>query len=192
MPARRRTLALLSGALASTAGCLADTGGRRGTLEHGERERATGDPARTTKQVTDPSLEYVPSNESVRYPAKQSGGEVVDYGTTSFERFAVIEAATAGAQYVSTAFDPPLYDREGVGVSKPGDVPDLRLLVRHVTRPRDPWETGTIDPELGTTRLVADLPKTLAVTVEFADRSQTTRFPVFVKRANYVEHTASE
>ncbi|WP_323677497.1 hypothetical protein [Halorubellus sp. PRR65] len=191
MPARRRALALLAGALTATSGCVTDDGDSDPPLEHGERLRARGDPERVTKQVTDDDVAYVASTETDQGESTTTGGFVLDGGRWPFREWAAHEAALAGRGFLKYRFESGLLDRAGIGVETPDDWTDPRLVVRHVTRPRNAWETGTIDPELDTTRLVEDLPKTLAVTVEFADRSQTTRFPVYVQRENYVDPTTT-
>ncbi|WP_227134119.1 hypothetical protein [Halorubellus salinus] len=185
MPSRRRALALLSGALAATSGCVSSVFDDDPPLEHGERMRATGDPVSRTLDGWPLDHEYVAGNDTVRYQD----------ATDTYHYDPVVWAAWEGERTVEVVlgnrFEPSLFDRPGVRVGTEGEGRDTRAFARHQTHRKD-FETGTIEPGLSTTELVETLPTTVTVTVPLQEQEWTIDYPVFVERYDYVEHTAEE
>lgn len=181
MPARRRTLAVLAGALASSSGCLSGLLDDDPPLEHGDEVRATGDPISRSVDGGSPDFAYVPGNDTVRDETDDD---------TRYHSPAVW-AAWIGSSHaldaISEQFDPPLGNRGGVDLTTWGAGRDMRLIARHQTRYHD-YETRTIDPEISTTTLVEDLPATVEQTVSLDDQAWTIDFQVYVQRRNYIEH----
>lgn len=187
MPTRRRALALLSGAVAATSGCLSDAFDQDPPLEHGERMRATGDPASRTLEGWPLDHAYVPANDTVR--------DTDDSGRAAYsdaEVWAARVGDTPAIQAVAERFDPSLHDRPGIEVSPSDEGRERHLNVYHQTRPGGPWDTETVDPDLSTTELVERAPKSVSVTVPLQEQTWTIDYPVFVERYDYIEHRPTE
>lgn len=149
----------------------------------GERVRAEGEPITASDRIREPHYEYVASNNTVRFPAATSGGEVSEYSYAPFEEWASWRAGDIARASVEEALqsrlDAPELVRVGAGVD---GAPFEAVVVRHVTR-HEHDGTATEAPELGVGTLVATLPRTVTATVLFAGRDSIHDCPVFVQRA---------
>ncbi|MFC4406890.1 twin-arginine translocation signal domain-containing protein [Haloarchaeobius iranensis] len=184
MPSRRTFLASVGTVVTLTTGCLTtlDSGGTPTTFEPGHRVRAEGEPVTTETEIEDPELEYIESNDTVRYPEKKSGETIVEYGFISFDEWAHNESWHLARDAVVNQFRPPLSDREYIYVSseeEPNEQEDV--VVHHVTVQEESDET-VHEPEVGFFRLLSETPRTVTATVQFAGRGVTNEHRVFVKR----------
>ncbi|WP_440988585.1 twin-arginine translocation signal domain-containing protein [Haloarchaeobius baliensis] len=185
MPSRRQFLgATATAAAVGGAGCLGDLdagdGSEPTTLDAGERARGEADPIDTERAVDDPDLEYVESNDTVRYPEEMSGETVVEYGTIDIGEFLRLEAETAAELAVNTTFQPPLPDREYIEVATVREDGSTRVVVQWITA-LDGSDEVVGEPDIGLATLVDELPRTIAATAEFAGETATHEFPVFAR-----------
>ncbi|WP_323677498.1 hypothetical protein [Halorubellus sp. PRR65] len=187
MSTRRRALALLSGALAATSGCVSGLLDDDPPLEHGERMRATGEPASRTLTGWPPDTRYVPSNDTVYF----DHGDPDDPHYWDAERWATEQGERAAQAVVVDRFDPSVVDYDAVRVYHSGERTDTHVDVRHVTY-SEHFGNETVTPARSITELVETAPETVHVTVPLDEQRWTISYPVFVERYDYIEHTASE
>ena len=185
MPTRRRSLVLLSGALASTSGCVSGVLDDDPPLEHGDRMRATGDAASRTLDGWPADARYVPSNDTVSFDY----GDPDDPYYWDAERWATEQGETAAQAAVVDRFDPSVVDYEAVRVYHSGERTDTHVDVRHVTYVEH-FGNETVTPTVPITELVEHAPETVSVTVPLQEQTWTIDYPVFVERYDYIEHTA--
>jgi hypothetical protein len=208
MPSRRDLLTA-TGATATaivTAGCLesldSDAGGtpagteptptRNGTardeqptttpaLAPGDRARGEAEPIATEETVTDDQYEYVESNDTVRYPATMSGGEVASYGYTPFDEWSETEGASVGSMAVLDRLETRLESTASIGggFGRRDDADGLAVSVTYATL--QDREGNVIDePEVPVERVLAETPRAVEAQVEFAGRSGSHSYPVVV------------
>lgn len=199
MPSRRQLLGATATTVgAATAGCLGDleTGGDGPTtdgtpttdatttpaLSPGERTRGEAEPVSTTETITDDSYEYVESNDTVRYPATMSGGEVSSYGYAPFEDWTETEGASGAATAVLERLGRRLDSTGGLSAGfGTSDVTDgLAVTVSYETLKNRDGEVIE-EPDVPVRRVVAGTPRRVEATVEFAGESGTHSYPVFVR-----------
>lgn len=189
MPSRRQFLGAT--AVVATAGCLGsfdtDDAGSDGTptttaaLATGERTRGEADPIATEETVTDDDYEYVESNDTVRYPATMSGGEVSSYGYSPFEDWTETEGASVGSTAVLDRLESRLESTAsiGAGFGRRDDADGLAVSVTYETLKNRDGEVID-EPEVPVERVLAETPRAVEAQVEFAGRSASHSYPVFV------------
>lgn len=142
-----------------------------------------GRPIDVEQTVTDPDYVYVPENDTVRYPATKSGGEVSRYGYEPFHEWAYTEGAFVASRTVRDrlldAF--PGESALAVGVSAAeGHEGDLLDVVVTLRTHYDPEGETVAEPEVAASRVVGETPYRVETTLHFADRTTTDRYRVFV------------
>jgi len=201
MLSRRQFLgATATTAAVATAGCLGsfDAGGDGPTtdetpttnatttaaLSPGEQTRGEAKPVSTTETITADRYEYVEANDTVRYPATRSGGEVSSYGYSAFGRWAKVEGASAAGPAILGRLDSRLESMASIsaGFGSREESDQLSVYVAHVTL-QDRSGSVIDEPEVPIGRVVAETPRSVEVTIEFAGNSGTHSYPVFVRRS---------
>jgi hypothetical protein len=188
MPSRRRFLAFAATATASAlAGCTAEvpTGDTTvdtppSSLDEGDRVRARGSAISAERELSvDDGNEYVESNETIRYPATKSGGEVESYGHISVDEWMPLETMFVADQAVHAHLESELSSTEWLsvyGTERGG--PETELDVVHTTYE---IEDGPDDePAIPAAELVSVTPRAVDVTGHFRDETVTQTYPVFV------------
>ncbi|MFC6973935.1 hypothetical protein ACFQL1_03465 [Halomicroarcula sp. GCM10025709] len=168
---RRRYLAALGGSVATLVGGTAAANATRVDITlDGRLHRADGDPAATTKTVTDSAVEYDPDSGRVR----------TDHGTEPFDAWARRTAIEHAAETVLSVVDRRLdEDLSGVGRGIRSLLFGLVVTVDHtVTRNRDGEVVG--EPTVPMEQLLATAPRTMRATVELDGRSLERPVPVGV------------
>lgn len=188
MASRRRFLAFAATATASAlAGCAAEvpTGDTTvdtppSSLDEGDRVRARGSAISVERELSvDDGNEYVESNETIRYPATKSGGEVESYGHISVEEWLPLEADFAARDGVRDHLGSELSSTRWLSFYGPErGKPEAGLEVVHTTYE---IEDGTDDaPDISAAELVTSTPRAVDVTGHFRDETVTQTYPVFV------------
>lgn len=190
MPSRRRFLACSAGAAATAlAGCVAEppTDGSAvnaapSAFDDGDRVRATASPIAVERELSvDDDSEYVEANETVRYPATKSGGEIVSYGHISVDEWLPLEAMGVAERAVRDHFESELSNTGGIsvhGTERGG--PETELEVVHTT-----YETENgpgNEPAVPAAELVSTTPRAVDVTARFRDKTASRTYPVFVAK----------
>jgi hypothetical protein len=193
MPSRRRVIGYTACALTGVAGCVSvpdvsndpndipDTS----TLPANERTRAEGDPTSVERTVTDFDNEYIPENDTVRYEAVSSGGNVKEHHYVSFEEWADNKAESVASSGIRRYLETRLQSMAFVSV-RSGDVERPAPYVEVVHRSETDDSGAIVDePEISLSRLVETTPSTITVTADIAiaDKSVTREYPVFVLNA---------
>lgn len=188
MPSRRRFLAFATTATASAlAGCTAEvpTGDNTvdtppSSLDEGDRVRASAPAISVERELSvDDDQEYVEANETIRYPARSSGGEIVEYGHVGVDEWMPMEAMFVARDGVRDHLKSEVSSLQWVSVSGPrrGD-PKNGVGVVHTTYE---IEDGPDDePAISAAELVSATPQTVDVIVHFRDETVTQTYPVFV------------
>ena len=182
MPSRRSVLSLTTGVFVAFAGCSslrAVTPPKPRTSSEGE---ARGEaPAITLDpQSTDSESTYVPSNDTVRYPATESGGEVDSYRHVSFARWSRAEAASIAVRAVRERLERRFDDLHLVSVGIGGlESGTLGVAVGYRVETN---ESGVVvdRPDASVSALLAAVPRTVTATVELAGKTATHDVPVAV------------
>ena len=148
----------------------------------GDHVRATADVITTEQTVTDSNLTYIPENGTVRYPATTSGGEVVSYGTISFDVWAEIEAVEAGARAVQDELDAtiPGERMSTTSIANHGDIP-IHVGVDHLTVVNEDGDVVYETP-VSARELVNRVPRSVTATIHFAGQTATNTVPVYVEK----------
>ncbi|NHN42761.1 hypothetical protein G9C85_14135 [Halorubellus sp. JP-L1] len=203
MPSRRTLLASLP-AVALATGCLTRTPGESGVASTTSTTTTPDDDARNAsnetrsdaeprpvrgtadvlpieRTVTGEQHEYVPSNDTVKYPKYRSGGDVSGYGYQSFDEWATIETASFGASALKDRFadEFPNSEHVPVALSAPTDELPFRLTVHLETRLD---EDGNVisEPPMSKPETIAVTPETIRGTIHLADQTSTQSVPVYV------------
>jgi hypothetical protein len=202
MPSRRRVLEFAATGTALAAGCLttsddapttsdaAPTTSDAATPTGSERdspdgpERGDAEAVSVDRTVVDESYEYVESNETVRYPAVNSGGTVVEYGYEPFEEWAYVEGASTAARRVGSLLADRLPSTDGlpVGMGQRDESTEIRVAVSlrtHLDRDGDVIS----EPAVSLPEVVAETPQSITATLHFAGRTETNTYPVYVREA---------
>lgn len=173
----------LAGAVAATAaaGCVAPTAAGP-ALDDGERTRARGSTASVERDLSmDDDQTYVESNDTIRYPARRSGGETVSYGTIPVGEWLSLQAVFVAKDAVRARLDAELQSSRWIDVAATGrGGPDTEVEVVHTTY--EVADAPDDEPAVSAGRLVTTAPRTVDVTVGFADRTATGTYPVFVRK----------
>ena len=188
MPSRRRFLTFAATATASAlAGCTAEVPTGDGTvntplssLDAGDRVRASAPSISVERDLSvDDDQTYIEHNETIRYPATKSGGEVESYGHISVDEWMPLEAMFVADQAVHAHLESELSSTEWLsvhGTERGG--PETELDVVHTTYE---IEDGPDDkPAISAAELVAATPRSVDVTAHFQDETVTRTYPVFV------------
>lgn len=197
MPSRRQFLGLV--AAVGTAGCTARAPSASTTtvapLDDGDRVRGRGDELSVDRERSlDDGQSYVPSNETIRYPATRSGGEVDSYGHIAVEEWLQLEAAFVAERAVRDHLDDRLRStkRLSVGATTRGG-PETALDVVHATYENS--DEPNDEPAVPAADIATETPRTVAVSAQFDGRTATRSYPVFVVKwvGKHVEdRTATE
>ena len=200
MPSRRHYLGFAASAAAvATAGCVSALGSDEeptnsadtSTLAANERTRGEADSITVERTITDSSYEYVSENDTVRYPAERSGGDVAEYGHKPFDDWAYIEAASVASRVVWQQLESRLESMAFLRVGKhASEESTVDIGVVHRTEVDD---SGTVinEPDVPVSRVVEAAPRSVTVTVEFAGKTATNEYSVFVLN-EVVESVAAE
>jgi hypothetical protein len=188
MPSRRKFLSLALGSIAAISGCISPPVSDGNNVEpprppsssENGKTRGEADPITVEETITDPDDEYVPSNDTVRYPATMSGGEVDEYRYISFENWADVETLSVAEDAVESdlreRFDDLAYISVSIGKTREGT---LRVGVIHQTLLDG---TGNVisAPDISVSKLVEATPQSVTATVHLAGKSATRTYPVIV------------
>lgn len=173
----------LSGAVAATAaaGCIAPTAAGP-ALDDGERTRARGSTASVERDLSlDDDYTYVASNDTIRYPARRSGGETASSGTIPVAEWLRLQAVFVAKDAVRARLDAELPGTDWIDVAATGrGGPDTEVEVVHTTY--EVADGPDDEPAVSAGRLVSTAPRTVAVTARFADHAATGTYPVFVRK----------
>jgi hypothetical protein len=168
---RRRYLTALGGSVATLVSGTVLAGETRADITlDGRLHRADGEPAATTRTVTDSAVEYRPESDRVR----------TDHGTEPFDAWAGRTAIEHAAERVLSVVDRRLDEElSGVGRGIRSLLFGLVVTVDHtVTRNRDGEVVS--EPTVPMERLLATAPRTIRATVELDGRSLERAVPVAV------------
>ncbi|WP_324758709.1 hypothetical protein [Haloarcula montana] len=168
---RRQYLAALGGSITAVVGGTALASGTRVDIAlDGSLHRGGGEPAATTKRVTDSSVEYSPESNRV-----EDGN-----GTEPFRTWARRAAIEHAAETVLPIVDGRLdEDISGLGRGIRSLLFGLVVTVDHtVTRNRDGEVVS--EPTVPMERVLAVAPRTIRATVELAGESFERSVPVAV------------
>jgi|GEM_PF-844551 hypothetical protein len=188
MPSRRGFLgAVATGTTAATTGCFAAGSSDRTTttttvpsLDDGDRTRGAAAAISVERALSlDEDETHVESNDTIRYPATKSGGDVAAYGYLDVEEWTTLQAMFVAKHAIRDHFETALPSLDGVEVSgTERGGPETELDVAHLTYESDDGPAD--EPAVSADELVARTPKTVDVTVTFADETATGSYPVFV------------
>lgn len=203
---RRRLLAASAGLAASLSGCLSSLGDSRfegvGSGDGGSAAETTESPDSTTRRADFPDtvevtttirrddLEYVESNDTVRYVAgwrTNHSGETPTrkpvYSTISFERWVETECASAAAKRVSEVLTERLGGNdEGIATGVTTETGEKTALVEHQTR-LDPEGDLISEPSVSFQRVKQVAPEQVVVELTFAGRTRTCEVPVTTRES---------
>lgn len=182
MPSRRHFLATV--VAVGAAGCTVRAPSASTTtvasLDDGDRVRGRGDELSVDRERSpDDGQSYVPSNETVRYPATRSGGEVDSYGHIAVEEWLQLEAAFVAERAIHAHLDDRLRSTKRLPVSATArGGPETELDVVHATY--ENADGPNDDPAVSAADLVSETPRTVSVSVRFDGRAATRSYPIFV------------
>lgn len=188
MPSRRRVLGFTAGALATASGCIAApvSGGEptavpdTSVLPEEGKTRGEADPITVERAITDSDQKYIPSNDTVRYPATMSGGEVEDYGYVSFETWTDIETLAVAARAIRDRFQEHFENTNLVSVrSSSPRANQLQVYVFHRTEVDDSGDVVAA-PAVSVSALADATPRSVTATVEFQGQTATRTHPAYV------------
>jgi len=179
MPHRRLVLTLASGTFS---GCLSSLPGTpKNNMDDGERERGAADPVHITQEVSIDGYEYVEQNDTIRYPAQQSGTATSDFNYKAFDEWAVDQANLQAKQEVRNHLDVPpgqqdLLVQDSTTRTSPPEV----VLVHQTLLDK----SGDIvrEPPITTTEVVQQLPSAVTVTVKFEAHTSNITHCCYVKK----------
>ncbi|MFB6270385.1 MAG: hypothetical protein ABEH83_10600, partial [Halobacterium sp.] len=139
---------------------------------------------RVERTVVNEEYEYVESNDTVRFPAARSGGTVVQYEYEPFDEWAAVEGASVAATRVRARLSGRVgaSDAISVAIGSPEDSDRLRvtvMLYTHLDREGDVIS----EPSVSRSAVAAAAPRSVTVTLHFADRTHTDTYPVYVGTA---------
>lgn len=187
MVRRRDILSIATSALIGLTGCLSSfqaMPGGSGPLEVGEDTRAKGAPKELTITELEGDFEYFPSNDTIRYPAKRSGGEVIEYDFGPYEHWAEQEAHDAAINAAGNVFSPAISQRNDVWVeAAPWETSKRRdLRVVYLEKVNDEGDVVE-EPSIDLQSLIQEVPTTVEVTIKYDGNMDEYIFPVYVYRA---------
>jgi len=145
--------------------------------------RCRGDPVSVERSVSAEAegIEYFPSNETIKYPALMSGGEVAEYGTMPVDHWVVIETAEAVHDPVRQAVRDRLGTEVGSGLSRApdaGEGPSLCVWLHAI----DPEALeGTRTPRVTLSELAEAAPRSGNATVSLDGETFSREVPVFAE-----------
>ncbi|WP_135824408.1 hypothetical protein [Halorussus ruber] len=203
---RRRLLAASAGLVASVSGCLSSLGdgGLEGVDSSDDVSEAETTESRTptttsreyadtvevTTTIRRDDLEYVESNDTVRYVAgwqTNHSGETPTrqpvYSTVPFERWVETECASAAAERVGEVLAERLDGNDdGIATGVTTETGEKTALVEHQTR-LDPEGDLISKPSVSYRRVKRVAPETVVVELTFAGRTRTCGVPVTTREA---------
>jgi hypothetical protein len=187
MPSRRRILTVTATAVIS-AGCVSTPENQSGSSPGDANDdgqapdgavSGTAEPISVAKTVTDPDIEYVSSNQTVRYPFRRSGADYT-YKYLAFSKWAYVEGASVAADAVTDRLDERLSDTENVTAGiYDSDGEDLIVLVKLVTTLDDSGDVVS-KPDVGVDRVVSATPERIEATVELSSETHTDTYVAYV------------
>lgn len=182
MPSRRQFLTCSAAtAVAAAGGCLSTpTTDNQPSMTDGERLRAQAAKISVERTLSlDADSTYVESNETIRYPARRSGGETTSYGTIPVGEWMRLQAVFVSKDAIERRLDSELSSTQWLNTGATGrGGSETELEVVHTTYE---VEGGPDDePVVSAGRLVELTPKTVDVTVHFEDEAVSGTYPVFV------------
>lgn len=185
MQRRRNLLSIASAMMVGLTGCLntfqASPGGST-PLEVGEDTRAQGERREITSSELQDEFEYIPSNDTIRYPAKRSGGEVIEYAYAPYEHWAESEAQSGAINTAENVYSPPISKRHNLWVERaPQETPRDHRVV-YVQKVND---EGTVveEPSVDLQSVIQDIPTSVKATIEYDGNSDEYTFPFYVYKA---------
>ncbi|WP_135852866.1 hypothetical protein [Halorussus salinus] len=202
---RRHLLAASAGIVASLSGCLSSVGGDapsdapksdRGESSESVASRRTTtagaypDTVRASTTIRRDDLEYVASNDTVRYVAAwrtNRSGETPTrkpiYETIPFEEWAEVECASAAARRVGEAIDERLGGpHDGVATGVTTEEGERTVLVEHQTLVDRDGEVVS-EPSVSYRRVRRVAPERAVVEVTFAGHTRECEVPVTTRQA---------
>lgn len=173
----------LAGAVAASAaaGCIAPTA-TGPALDDGERTRARGSTASVERDLSlDDDHTYVESNDTIRYPARRSGGETASHGTIPVGEWLALQAVFVAKDAVRDRLDAELRSSRWLDIAATGrGGPETEVEVVHATY--EVADGPDDEPRASAGTVVTTAPRTVDVTVELADRTASGTYPVFVRK----------
>src|SRR6056297_178517 len=101
MPSRRTFRTLASVATATVAGCLGTSKSTEQADKLGSQPIPGEAPAITVEKSLSPDKHtYIERNDTVRYPASMSQGEISEYKYAPFDHWATVEGASVAADVI--------------------------------------------------------------------------------------------
>lgn len=199
MPSRRQFLGVAAGVVATSAGCVsvpaggsdpddqpspatsttADTTITNASTTAHENEgpvRGGADPITVEETVTDPDYVYIESNDTVRYPATMSGGEVSTYGYEPFDDWAYTEGAVVAARAVRNQITEQVPEADSISVGVAAG--DGDSLVLHVGQQTHLSRDGEVisEPDAVFSDIVDATPERATATIRFAGKARTNTY----------------
>ncbi|NHN43051.1 hypothetical protein G9C85_15650 [Halorubellus sp. JP-L1] len=170
----------LSGPLGSTPVEPTTTTAASDTTEPSGPVRGEADEIAVEETIAAEKYEYVASNDTVRYPAAKSGGEVVEYGHQPFEEWTEVEGASVAARDVLSRLERALSSSDGVGAGiRRFDGGEFGVSV-DVETVLDRDGEVVSEPAVEFPAVVDATPRGARATVHFAGRTGTHEYPVYV------------
>lgn len=199
---RRRLLAASAGLAASLSGCLSSlSGDGPGSDSRGKEAADSPSPTATrradfpdtveaTTTIRRDDLEYVESNDTVRYVAAwrtNRSGETPTrqpvYSTVPFEEWVETECASTGAERVGEAMAERLGGNdEGISTGVTMEDGEKSALVEHQTR-LDREGDLISEPSVSYRRVKRVAPERVVVELTFAGRTRTCEVPVTTRQS---------
>lgn len=198
---RRRLLAASVGLVASFSGCLSSFRGRAPSDAGSEDEETDSPNASTTRReysetvnatvtIRRDDLEYVESNDTVRYVAawrSNHSGETPTrqpiYSTIPFEEWAETECASAAAERVGEVLAERLGGNDdGIATGVTTETGEKTALVEHQTR-LDREGDLISEPAVSFRRVKRVAPERVIVELTFSGRTRTCEVPVTTRES---------
>ncbi len=173
---RRTLLATLGGGVAVATGGVVAL--RPATVVDGRR--ADGESIAVDRTLSDESVDYYPSNSTVRWAKRTDPSGPDDYRTKSFREYADRECASVASDAAETTVRDRL-DGSVEGVTTSVSSEFFGTVVRVVAQTvRDGRGDPSSTPSVSLTELAAVAPKTVRATVRLDDADHRRNVPVFV------------
>jgi len=201
---RRRLLAASGGLVASLSGCLSSLSDSRldgvDSSDDGSKDETTKSNTPTSREYPETvsvtttirreDLEYVESNDTVRYVAAwrtNRSGETPTrepvYSTIPFEEWVEVECASAAAERVGEVLAERLGGNDdGIATGVTTETGEKTALVEHQTR-LDPEGDLISEPSVPFQRVKQVAPARVVVELTFAGRTRTCEVPVTTRES---------
>lgn len=148
--------------------------------------RAEGDSISVERAITDDSIEYRPSSDTVKW--SRSTSQTGPYETEPFEKWANRKSASVGSDVVL----PTIQDRadrevSGIGKGVSGEYIGMVIAI-HIGTTYNRDGNVISEPNMSVEGLVDVTPRTVRTTITLEEREYTRPIPVFIEEADIYEN----